>query len=472
MNNCSHETQAVEIRCLHIDLKGMTPKFDYLLEIMKKLADLKINSILLEYEDKIQYASHPAIAHPTLAYSKEQIRELVALCNSLGISIIPKLQCYGHWDYILKHPEYHELRGGNGSSSYQICPSVKRSFELWRELADELLELHPDSEYFHIGADEVDLKLPCSKCDGQDRFKMYIDHIEKSVDHLRLRNKKVLIWDDVFRKHEISECNDLLKKAIPVVWQYDGINEEFIARLATYGVEVWASSGIQVTNLQHPNLSPVRKRIRNLDEWAVLIEKYNIKAHITTAWTRAQCQTPPECFLPGSFYLIAYFAQSALKGKYFNRDEFNKNFAEDFFGIDTPELCAAVHEFSIYPDAAAEKLKKFRGKVKKNSDVLEIWDILNDLDCVMEYVDYCFKANQTLYPNYINGKSTDKISNNYLDGVRIVRERIDEISHRLFNILGKYMEKDMIQEIIDTRFAAVQKLNDQWEDIINKASKI
>lgn len=472
MNNYSTPKAAVETRCLHIDLKGMTPKFDYLLEIMRKLADLKINSILLEYEDKIQYDSNPTITHPTLAYSKEQVRELVKLCDSLGINIIPKLQCYGHWDYILKHPGYYDLRGGNGASSYQICPSIERSFDVWCEMTDELLELHPNAEHFHIGADEVNLISPCVKCNGQDRFKMYIDHIEKAVDYIRSKNKKVLIWDDVFRKHEIEECNGLLKKAIPVVWQYREINEEFIARLARYGVEIWASSGIQVTNLQHPNLSPIKKRIKNLDDWAVLIKKYNIKAHICTAWTRAQCQTPPECFLPGSFYLIAYFAQSTFTGKALNHTDFEHNFAKDFFGIAAKELAAAANDFSIYPEDAAKKIKKYLGKVTQNSDILEIWNVLNNLDCIMDYIDNCFKSNQTLYPNYINNMSTDKIKNNYLDGVRIIREQIDEISLKLFRVLGKYMEQDMIQEIIDTRFMAIQKFNDRWENIINKSAKI
>jgi Glycosyl hydrolase family 20, catalytic domain len=463
---------ALNKRCLHVDLKGMTPKFEYLQKIIRKLADLEINSILLEYEDKIQYDSHPVIAHPTLAYSKEQVRELVALCASLGISIIPKLQCYGHWDYILKHPEYHDLRGGNGESSYQICPSIERSFDIWQEMADELLELHPDAEYFHIGADEVNLTLPCTECNSQDRFKIYVNHIEKTVDYLRSKGKKVLIWDDVFRKYDIEKCNNLLRKVIPVIWQYRDINEEFIARLARYDVEIWASSGIQITDLQHPNLSPVKNRIKNLDDWALLIKKYGIKAHIATAWTRAQCQTPPEHFLPGSFYLIAYFAQISLNGKDFNHAEFDHYFTENFFGTDAKELTEAVHCFSTYPEEAAIKLKKVINKVKKNSDVLEIWNVLNKLDCVMDYVDYCFKANQTLYPNYINGNSTNKIKKNYLDGVRIVRERIDKISLELFTVLEKYMEREMIQEMIDTRFMAVQQFNDQWENIINKADTI
>ncbi len=44
---------------------------------IKKLSRLKINYILLEYEDKLHYDSHPIVAHPHQAYSKSQIRQLV-----------------------------------------------------------------------------------------------------------------------------------------------------------------------------------------------------------------------------------------------------------------------------------------------------------------------------------------------------------------------------------------------------------
>ncbi|MFA7232109.1 MAG: glycoside hydrolase family 20 zincin-like fold domain-containing protein, partial [Victivallaceae bacterium] len=73
---------SLELRCLHVDLKGMTPKFEYLLELIRKISRLKINSIMLEYEDKIHYDSHPAIAHPEMAYSKEQVEILLDLCHA------------------------------------------------------------------------------------------------------------------------------------------------------------------------------------------------------------------------------------------------------------------------------------------------------------------------------------------------------------------------------------------------------
>jgi uncharacterized C2H2 Zn-finger protein len=463
---------ALNVRCLHIDLKGMTPTFEYLLEIIRKLADLKINSILLEYEDKIQFESHPYISHPTMAFRREQVRELVEVCRSLGIDIIPKLQCYGHWDYILKHPEYHDLRGGGGASSYQICPSVERSFEVWRDMMDELLELHGDSEYVHIGADEADLTLACPLCNDQNRFNLYIKHVERCVDYLRERGKKVLIWDDVFRKHEIGDCNDLIKKAIPVVWQYRDINEEFITRLLEHGAEVWGASGIQITDLRYAGIMPAKKRLKNINDWAQLNNKYGLSSHIATLWTRAQCQTPPEGFLPGNFFSIALWAETVLHGEPVSIEEFSRCFPERFFGANAPELAEMSTFFGVEPSTVKDMLALWLGKVSKNSDVLDIIYVLNKLDCVLEYADYCFKSDMALYPAYLNSQTAVKINKNYLDGVRIVRERIAEVSSEMDEILGKYMQKDMLEEFKRSRFAAVEMINDLWERIIGESSSV
>lgn len=460
----------VKVRCLHIDLKGQCPKFDYLLELVKKLSRLKINTILLEYEDKLHYDSQPLVADPDQAYSKQQISQLIELCRLRFIKIIPKIQCYGHWDYILKHPEYRDLRGGDGVSSYQICPSVERAFDVWQAMTDELLKLHRDAEYFHIGADEVKLKLACSKCHEQDRFKLYINHVERAADYLRAHHKKVLIWDDVFRNHDIIECNDLLNKTELCVWQYRAVNEQFTTRALEIGATVWAASAIQIGDATHPDLTPTKKRFENLDDWSRVIEKHQLQAHISTAWTRTQSQTPAECFLPGSFYLIAAFAESSWGGKPLNQADFDQRFPLAGFGIDHPALAEVAHDFTLYPDDVVEKLKPLLGKVKLNSDIFEIWLILNELESLKTYINLCFTANQSLYPAYQNGTATIEIKHNFLDGVKIIRERIAEIAEKLTTRFPPYMASATIQEMIHSRFDAIQMLNDQWEQII-KASK-
>ncbi len=463
---------ALELRCLHVDLKGMTPKFEYLLELIKKISRLKINSIMLEYEDKIRYDSHPVTAHPEMAFTKEQIKALLELCHARFVRVIPKLQCYGHWDYILKHREYHDLREGDGASSYQICPSVERSFTVWKEMADELLELHRDDEYFHIGADEVDLYLPCSKCSGQDRFQMYIRHVEQAADYLREHGRKVLIWDDVFRNHRQEECNDLLKKTALCVWQYGEVNEEFVSRFKDCGSRVLAASAARITHLSRPDVDGQASRIMNLNRWAEVINDYQLDGHICTAWTRAQCQTPSEGFIPSLFYLIAIFAESTWRGAPVDSADFNRRFAKAAFGVDLPMLADAAACLDTMPEKAGRIFASSMNLVRRNRDIAEIMGLMAELENVKEYIDYCFKADMALYPAYLSGTVTDKIKNNYLDGVRITREKIAAITGRIHAVLGKYMPEPMIKEIIDTRFMYVQILNDQLEKIIAAAGTV
>ncbi|MHB9140185.1 MAG: family 20 glycosylhydrolase [Victivallaceae bacterium] len=460
---------ALELRCLHVDLKGMTPKFEYLLELIKKISRLKINSIMLEYEDKIRYESHPVIAHPAMAYSKEQIKVLLNLCHSRFIRVIPKLQCYGHWDYILKHREYYDLREGGGASSYQICPSVERSFTVWQDMVDELLELHRDDEYFHIGADEVDMNIPCSNCDGHDRFQMYIRHVERAADYLRGQGKKVLIWDDVFRNHKLDECNDLLKKTELCVWQYNDVNEEFISRFKDCGTRALAASAVRVTHLARPDVDNQALRVMNLNRWAEVINDYQLDGHICTAWTRAQCQTPSEGFIPSLFYLIAIFAESAWQGAPVEMAGFNRRFAKGAFGADLPMLADAAACIDAAPEKAGKIFASSMNLVRRNRDIVEIMELMAELEKVKEYIDYCFKADMALYPAYLNGTVTDKIKNNYLDGVRITRQKIAAVTEKIHAVLGKYMPEPMIKEIIETRFTYVQILNDQMEKIITPA---
>jgi hypothetical protein len=459
----------LELRCLHIDLKGMTPKFECLLELMKKLSRLKINSIMLEYEDKICYDSHPVIAHPEMAYTKEQIKVLLNMCRTRYIRVIPKLQCYGHWDYILKHREYHDLREGDGASSYQICPSVERSFTVWKEMADELLELHRDDEYFHIGADEVDLKIPCSKCNEHDRFKMYIRHVERAADYLRGHGKKVLIWDDVFRNHKLDECNDLMQKTALCVWQYREVNEEFISRFKDCGTRVLAASSIRVTHLSRPDVDDQAPRIMNLNRWAEIINAYQLDGHICTVWTRAQCQTPSEGFIPSLFYLISIFAESSWLGAPADIKELNKRFAKAVFGVDLPMLAEAAACLDTMPEKAGKIFETSINLVKRNRDIVEILGFMAELEQAYEYIDFCFKSDMTLYPAYLRGDVTDKIKKNYLDGVRISREKIAAITEKLHTVMGKYMPDAIINEIIETRFMYFQILNDQMEKNIETA---
>ncbi len=94
-------------------------------------------------------------------YTKAQVRELVAYCDSLGIQIVPEIDMPGHVSAILA--AYPEL-GCNGAPVSVgtkagiywdiLCAGKESTFEFIENLLVELLELFP-GDTFHIGGDEA-----------------------------------------------------------------------------------------------------------------------------------------------------------------------------------------------------------------------------------------------------------------------------------------------------------------------------
>ena len=70
------------IRALHLDMKYLAPRFDWMLAWLDQLAAWKCNTIYLEYEDKFPYRL-PEVACRT-AWTKEQIRQYVGARGRIG----------------------------------------------------------------------------------------------------------------------------------------------------------------------------------------------------------------------------------------------------------------------------------------------------------------------------------------------------------------------------------------------------
>jgi hypothetical protein len=459
----------LQLRALHLDLKGMMPKADVIATIIKNLSRFKINAILLEYEDKIHYEKHPKIAHPTLALSKSQYRNLIQLAHERGVQVIPKLQCIGHLDYILMHPKYRQLGESGGKLTYQLCPSHEESFPLWQELADELLELHGDDKYFHIGADEVGHDYECARCDEQDRFQLYVNHVRKAADYLAAQGKRVLAWDDVIRHHPLEEAEPLLERMIPVVWQYGPVNELFVNRLRRHGIPAFGASAVQASDAVSPNLMPVSGRVENMNQWAVIAGRGGLNGLIATAWTRMQCRTPSHHFLPTSAYATLFHAETSWRAAPVDTVDFDARFPRAFFGIDAPSLAEAPHLFNHDATAARVAIEAVQSQVKRNGNILELWRVMNRLEEDKEYIRACFSQNEELHPSYLRAVP-EGTRRNFQDGVKIARERMRKTEAELRQVLAAYMEPDQIEEIIETRFLHLREANEAWGIIIDNAA--
>lgn len=433
----------MNVRSLHFDMKGMIPNAAYMQKLRQDIIHFGYTHLLVEFEDKFPYRDMDFMVHPD-AYTKE---ELAAL-DSEELRVIPLLQCVGHLDYLLKHPDKKHLR--NKGNIYRWDMTNPEVFELWCRQVDEILEVYPDCEYFHIGADEAELE------DEQD-FEVYIKHVEKCADYLIAKGKKVVMWHDTFIKHDLKKVRSLLEKVIVHVWFYYVVRYEQIEKLLEAGAVLWSASRIQDDNVYRGMTSQPKMR-RNVDDWTCAHARYPFEGHTATIWTRSQSTYPPSGNLPQSMYMIAYQGESLVTGKIPDREMFHSKMAS-WFGEPELNISAIVDNFCYEPALAAKELHK----VPEHNDIIENWTLFNDMDCLFAYMDSCFGADFAMLPLYRAGNAPPRTTRNFLDGCRIFREKTESVCQRIDDIGGKYFTPVLLEEFKSSRFAAVLEINDFFE---------
>ncbi|MDD5686513.1 MAG: beta-N-acetylhexosaminidase [Elusimicrobia bacterium] len=226
----------LKIRGIHMNLWSQMPKVDYLKDIIKRAGHYKINTILLEYEDKFPYKKHPVIKH-NLALTELEIKEIISFAGKYYIQIIPLVQSISHVSYILKHKEYALLRERKENivhskspvgNDFQFCPLHPGSLEQFKDMAGEVIELHP-YKYFHIGADEAYFLGECEQCKEfvkkEGKSKLYIDYINKVSKFIKSKGKIPVMWHDMLR--DFPEAIDSLDKDICIVyWNYGTMSDK------------------------------------------------------------------------------------------------------------------------------------------------------------------------------------------------------------------------------------------------------
>ena len=208
-------------RIAMIDLKRIVWKREALLRHLRELAEWRINGCLIEYEDKFPYENCPGIVHPC-AFSKDDIRAVVREAEHLGIELIPLVQCFSHWEYILRCRRYASLREDHAVIQ-QGCPLNRAVFRLFRTMAEEVIALHGNVRTFHIGGDEARLLGKCSACAEKVRREgmtaLYGDYLAQCVRFLNEKKIHVYFWGDFYRRHDaIPQLKNLQCTAVD--WAY------------------------------------------------------------------------------------------------------------------------------------------------------------------------------------------------------------------------------------------------------------
>jgi len=193
--------------------RGRVPSLETLLKLAGRLADFKINELQLYTEHTFAYSAYPSVWQDWGALTADEIRQLDAHCQQLGIDLVPNQNSFGHLRYFLEHPRvkklaevprpYPDESGEFVRRPSTLAPNHPGTLAFLRGLYDELLP-NFSSRFFNVGCDETwDLGLGQSKklCDRLGKGRVYLDFLKSIHREISARGKRMMFWGDIILKH-------------------------------------------------------------------------------------------------------------------------------------------------------------------------------------------------------------------------------------------------------------------------------
>jgi len=190
----------IAYRAVHLDLKHHLDASHYYYTIIDRLASIKVNAIIIEFEDKLRYRKSPLVASPN-AISIEEFAAMSKYAKERHIEISPLIQGLGHASFILKHDEYKALRD-DPESDWVFDPLNPGTYDLQFSLYEDAIAATPYGKYLHVGGDEVGAlgKSALSKASGMKPIELQMYWLKKVTTFAQQHNRIPIFWDDMVFK--------------------------------------------------------------------------------------------------------------------------------------------------------------------------------------------------------------------------------------------------------------------------------
>ena len=193
--------------------------------------------------------------------TQDECRQIVQWCRENAIAVMPEVQSLSHSYYLcMAHPEIAEVKEDPWPDNY--CPSNPKSYELYFELLEEIIEVF-DPSLIHIGHDEAYIFNFCPRCRQRDAAEIYATDITKIHDWLAERGIRTAIWGDKllnivhpngntyggverntmrygrrFHLPATNRCKDLIPRGVLIFDWYWSLSYESAQMLADMGYQM------------------------------------------------------------------------------------------------------------------------------------------------------------------------------------------------------------------------------------------
>ncbi|MHB9130984.1 MAG: beta-N-acetylhexosaminidase [Armatimonadota bacterium] len=217
------------IRGFQFDIGRQVERMDHALEVCRRMARWKANTVFLYVENGVRYERHPGLAAPG-AWPISEMREFIRQCAEWHMDVIPIVPNLGHTNYIIKHPDYAHLNEGRdggldsyGNTGHSLCPSLPETKRLVEDFFTEWFAVSP-SPYFHISCDESAQLGLCSLCrpkyDQGGMQRIYLEHINWAAELAVQGGKRPMLWGEMML-YWPQAIPDMHPEMIVMDWEYE-----------------------------------------------------------------------------------------------------------------------------------------------------------------------------------------------------------------------------------------------------------
>jgi len=221
-------------RGLLIDLARKWHKIETIYKLIDLASFYKLNYLQFHLTDD-QLFTFPSENFPKLQtkdkhYTKEELLSFVDYAYQRGVVIVPEIDVPGHsMQFVKKYPEIfsisdaesggEDLFGGRVDFVNVLNMGKEEVYTSLEKLFIEVMDIFHTSPYFHLGADEANLKLIVNDPDvkkfmiknnlGNDIHELYRYFIVRMNDFFKSKGKQMFVWEGFSRNGKIEIPRDI-----------------------------------------------------------------------------------------------------------------------------------------------------------------------------------------------------------------------------------------------------------------------
>ncbi len=224
----------LEMRMIYWDDAHHLERPEAMKRAIRQAAYYKINGFALKLEGHFQFENAKPIVEP-YAYTPAEYQELTNYARERHVELIPFLDAPAHVSFILKHPEYANLRA-YPDNNYGFSVTNPKTEELLLGMFGNLLEANKGGNYVFLSTDEAyyvgkpeNEEEKAKALGGNGR--LLAGFITKLANELHKKGRTVLIWGEFpLTANDITSLpshlvNGVYNKEVASLYKQHGIRQ-------------------------------------------------------------------------------------------------------------------------------------------------------------------------------------------------------------------------------------------------------